>query len=147
MTIASEMNFEYAPTYEHEESDGKPDYATPEQIKNYNHGSESKATKAAKELNDNIDKHFDTILDKLYNKIVLDNGTLDVWDEDRDKMSKTEFKKYMKDQQNKLVNSGNVDDNGTFNLYLNDANLYWGHVFGIDYNPLTGEFDYHGIEG
>ena len=75
------------------------------------------------------------------------NGKLDVWDEDHDSMSKSEFKKYMKDQKYKLVNSGSIEDDGGITLYLNDADLYWGHVFNIDYNPLTGDFKYHGIEG
>ena len=115
-------------------------------LEDYTKGS-SKATQSIKELDKNADAHFDKILDKLYNNLMDFSGTLNVWDEDHNKLSKSEFKDYMKDQKYKLVNSGHVSDNGNVSLYLNDADLYWGHVFGIDYNPLTGEFNYHGIEG
>lgn len=138
------------PKIRYEKSDyhneGKVSYPGKYDLEDYVKGN-SKASKSIKELDKNADVHFDKILDKLYNNLMNFSGTLDVWDEDHNKLTKSEFKNYMKDQKNKLINSGSVSDNGNINLYLNDANLYWGHVFGIDYNPLTGEFNYRGIEG
>jgi len=127
-------------------NEGKIKHPSIYDLEDYSKGN-SKATQSIKELDKNADAHFDKILDKLYNKLMGFNGYLQVWDEDHEKMSKSEFKDYMKDQKYKLVNSGHVSDNGNVSLYLNDADLYYGHVFGIDYNPLTGEFNYHGVEG
>ena len=126
--------------------EGKVSHPGVYDLEEYSKGN-SKATQSIKELDKNADAHFDKILDKLYNNLMDFSGTLNVWDEDHNKLTKSEFKDYMKDQKYKLVNSGSVSDNGNINLYLNDADLYWGHVFGIDYNPVTGEFHYRGIEG
>ena len=126
--------------------DGKADFISVNDFKNHGKGEQIKATESAKELEKNADQHFDNILDKLYSSL-SSNGKLETWDDDHNDMSKSEFKKYMKDQKYKLVNSGRFEDDGSVMLYLNDADLYWGHVFNIDYNPLTGEFKYYGIEG
>lgn len=126
--------------------EGKVSHPGVYDLEDYSKGN-SKATQSIKELDKNADAHFDKILDKLYNNLMDFSGTLNVWDEDHNKLSKSEFKDYMKDQKYKLINSGSVSDNGNVSLYLNDADLYWGHVFGIDYNPVTGEFHYRGIEG
>lgn len=126
--------------------DGKPDFISISDFKNYGKKEPSKATESAKEIEKNAEKHFDNILDKLYNEL-SSNGKLQVWDENNENMSKSDFKNYLKDQKYKLVNSGSIQDDGNLMLYLNDGNLFWGHVFSIDYNPLTGYFEYYGIEG
>lgn len=126
--------------------DGKPDFISISDFKNYGKKEPSKATESAKEIEKNAEKHFDNILDKLYSSL-SSNGKLETWDEDHNNMTKSDFKNYLKDQKYKLVNSGSIEDNGSIMLYLNDADLFWGHVFCVDYNPLTGSFEYYGLEG
>lgn len=139
--------FEYKLRHEYEEYDTHDvGYPGSYEIEDYNKGT-SKSAKATKLINENPEKHFNNILDKLYDELTDKNGNVDVWDENKKNISKNDFKKMMINQQSKLVNSGDVNDKGTLNLFLNDGNLFWGHVLDIDYNPITGDFEYYGTEG